>query len=62
MGMWAASFFIGQFASPLAVSLLRKLTGGLLSAVATFGAICLAAMVFSYVVNYFRDGKTQEAQ
>ena len=58
MGMWAASFFVGQFASPLAVSLLRKVTGGLLPAVAAFGAICLAAMMLSY----FSGGKTREAQ
>lgn len=58
MGLWAASFFVGQFASPLAVTFFRKLTGGLLPAVTTFGAICLVAMV----VSYFSGGKTQEAQ
>jgi MFS family permease len=43
MGLWAASFFIGQFASPLAVSVLRSVTGGLLPAVTASGGICLFA-------------------
>jgi MFS family permease len=45
MGFWAASFFIGQFLSPLCVSGVRELTGGLLAAVACFGAICLSAAI-----------------
>jgi MFS family permease len=47
MGIWAASFFIGQFASPLAVSILRGLTGGLLPAVTASGGICLLAALVS---------------
>ena len=43
MGLWAASFFIGQFASPLAVSFLRGMTGGLLPAVTASGGVCLVA-------------------
>ena len=43
MGLWAASFFIGQFASPLAVSILRGITGGLLPAITASGVICLVA-------------------
>ena len=49
MGFWAASFFIGQFISPLTVSILRKLTGGLLPTVALFGAISMVAMVVCFV-------------
>lgn len=43
MGVWAAAFFIGQFVSPLAVSVLRGVTGGLLHAVTATAAICLLA-------------------
>lgn len=51
MGLWAASFFIGQFVSPLAVSALRNVTGGLLPAVATFGVICLVMAVSSFLLS-----------
>jgi MFS family permease len=51
MGIWAASFFIGQFASPLAVSLLRGVTGGLLPAVTASGAICLLAAFISILLK-----------
>ena len=49
MGFWAASFFIGQFISPLTVSIFRNLSGGLLPAVTMFGAIGIVAMVISLV-------------
>jgi MFS family permease len=58
MGLWSASFFIGQFVSPLMVSGLRGLTGGLLPAVATFGGICLVATVISLLLRR----NTTEAQ
>lgn len=51
MGLWAASFFIGQFASPLAVSILRGLAGGLLPAVTVCGAICLFAAFVSLLLK-----------
>jgi MFS family permease len=51
MGLWSSSFFIGQFISPLMVSLLRNIAGGLLPAVATFGAICLAVAVISFLLS-----------
>jgi MFS family permease len=51
MGFWAASFFIGQFASPLAVSMLRGITGGLLPAVTASGGICLVAAVASVLLK-----------
>lgn len=57
MGIWAACFFVGQFVSPLVVSALRGLTGGLLPAVTTVGAICLVATVISLL-----SAKRQEGQ
>ena len=43
MGVWAAAFFVGQFVSPFAVSVLRGISGGLLHAVTASGGICLVA-------------------
>jgi MFS family permease len=51
MGIWAASFFIGQFVSPLAVSVLRGLTGGLLPAVTACGGICLVSAFVSVLLK-----------
>jgi MFS family permease len=51
MGLWSSSFFIGQFVSPLTVSLFRNITGGLLAAVATFGGICLAVAIISFLLS-----------
>jgi MFS family permease len=51
MGLWAAAFFVGQFASPLAVSVLRGVTSGLLPAVTACGAICLLAALTSLLLN-----------
>jgi MFS family permease len=54
MGLWSSSFFIGQFVSPLTVSLLRNITGGLLPAVATFGVICLVVAVICFLSSHTR--------
>jgi len=51
MGLWSTSFFIGQFISPLIVSLFRGVTGGLLPAVASFGGICLTVSVISFLLS-----------
>jgi len=42
MGWWCSAFFLGQFVSPLLVTLLRGWTGGLLPTFFTCGAVCLA--------------------
>jgi MFS family permease len=59
MGLWSTSFFIGQFVSPLVVSLLRSLTGGLLPAVATFGGICLVTAVISFLLSRHHTTESQ---
>ena len=41
MGFWTSGFFLGQFISPLLVSAMRRMTGGLLPAFIVFGIICL---------------------
>lgn len=60
MGLWAACLFVGQFISPLVISVFRTLSGGLLPAVTMFGAICIAAMVISLVSA--GHNKTQEVK
>ena len=42
MGWWCSAFFLGQFVSPLLVSLLRGWTGGLLPTFIACGVVCLA--------------------
>jgi len=42
MGLWTSAFFLGQFVSPIFVSLLRGWTGGLLHAFVASGVICIA--------------------
>jgi hypothetical protein len=57
MGLWSSSFFIGQFVSPLMVTLFRNITGGLLPAVATFGGICLVVAVICFLSSRTRKEK-----
>ncbi|WP_077035473.1 MFS transporter [Pelomonas sp. KK5] len=45
MGMWVSAFFLGQFVSPLLVTLLRGWTGGLLQTFVACGATCIAIAV-----------------
>jgi MFS family permease len=59
MGLWASSFFVGQFISPLAVSTFRGLLGGLLPAVTLFGVICLVAAGISLAIS--GRGRTNQA-
>ncbi|MGD8779643.1 MAG: MFS transporter [Ignavibacteria bacterium] len=41
MGFWSAGFFLGQFISPFAVSVVKNVTNNLLLAFVVFGIICL---------------------
>jgi len=42
MGWWASAFFLGQFASPLLVSLVNRWSGGLLNTFIFAGGFCIA--------------------
>jgi MFS family permease len=42
MGWWASAFFLGQFASPLFVSLVNHWSGGLLNTFIFAGGLCIA--------------------
>lgn len=45
MGFWTTSFFLGQFVSPLVLSGIRGLSGGLLNAYLVIGLVCLTITV-----------------
>lgn len=49
MGFWTSGLFLGQFISPLVVSLVRDMTGSLLSAFIVFGIICLGMAAYNYI-------------
>ncbi|MCC7462766.1 MAG: MFS transporter [Gammaproteobacteria bacterium] len=42
MGIWGGCFFVGQFLSPLAVSLVGLLTAGFMQTVVVVGSLCIA--------------------
>lgn len=44
MGFWTTSFFLGQFVSPLVLSLFRGVGGGLLNGYLLVGILCLIIM------------------
>jgi MFS family permease len=41
MGIWSASFFIGQFINPLVIGFINRFTGGIVGSVTVVGVICL---------------------
>ncbi len=45
MGLWTSAFFLGQFLSPVFVSLVKGLLGGLLPTFAACGLVCIAIAV-----------------
>lgn len=57
MGIWAACFFLGQFLSPPAVTLLGRLTPGFLPSVGTLGLFALACAIVALLLR----GRGREA-
>jgi len=49
MGIWNSSFYIGQFLSPMFVSLIAALAGGFMSAIFVIGLLCLVCAVAALV-------------
>ena len=45
MGLWTSAFFLGQFLSPVFVTMVRGWTGGLLQTFVACGAVCIAIAV-----------------
>ncbi len=55
MGWWASGFFLGQFMSPLFVSLVNGVSGGLLHTFMVAGALCVAIAVGNALVSRRAD-------
>lgn len=49
MGLWTSAFFLGQFLSPLFVTLVRGWTGGLLQTFVACGVVCIAIAIGNLV-------------
>ena len=55
MGVWTATFFFGQFSSPLLVSILREQTGSMQQAFLTMGVLSgIGAVVFFLILGRTR--------
>jgi MFS family permease len=57
MGIWQASFFVGQFASPLIITLLSNTIGGLSHAVLAYSGFMTVAFVLAIVTLIKGGGK-----
>ena len=51
MGFWSSAFFLGQFISPLVVTVMRNLTGSLLNAFVAFGILCLCLAILNLILS-----------
>lgn len=54
MGIWGASFFIGQFVNPLVIGFINGFTGGILGTVTTIGIICIVLAVAVWLPKYYK--------
>lgn len=57
MGIWTAAFSLGQFFSPIAVTLIAARVGGLLGAFAVLGYVCIAAGMLALLTGLTRMGR-----
>ena len=53
MGIWGASFFVGQFVNPLVIGLINRFSGGIASTVTAVGAIMLVIAVVLWLPKYY---------
>ena len=53
MGIWGASFFIGQFVNPLVISSIKHFAGSITAAVTIVGIICLVIAVAVWLPKYY---------
>jgi MFS family permease len=54
MGVWASSFFLGQFVSPILVNGAKHLAGSMRGAFVVMGALALAGCVVSVFASIRR--------
>jgi len=53
MGIWGASFFVGQFVNPLVIGFINSFTGGIIGTVTTIGVICIVLAVAVWLPKYY---------
>ena len=53
MGIWGASFFIGQFVNPLVISSIKHFAGSITATVTIVGIICLVIAVAVWLPKYY---------
>ena len=53
MGIWGASFFVGQFVNPLVIGWINRFSGGIASTVTAVGAIMLVIAVVLWLPKYY---------
>ncbi|UFH30029.1 MFS transporter [Pseudomonas sp. CIP-10] len=61
VGIWTASFFIGQFVSPFVVGKISNLLGGLLPAVVALGVVALGALIVTALMISVVRARTFQA-
>jgi MFS family permease len=59
MGIWGASFFIGQFVNPLIIGLINGLTGGILGTITAIGIICIVIAVAVWLPKFYAQKKSK---
>jgi MFS family permease len=59
MGIWGASFFIGQFVNPLVIGFINGFTGGIIGTVTVIGVICIVLAVAVWLPKYYAQKKTK---
>jgi len=61
MGIWNSSFYIGQFLSPMFVSLVAALAGGFMRSIFVIGILCLVCSVAAFFGLRGLDFRVEEA-
>ena len=61
MGIWGASFFIGQFVNPLVISSINHFTGGILETITVVGFLCLVIAFVVWLPKFYAQKKLQKA-
>jgi MFS family permease len=59
MGIWGASFFVGQFVNPLVISSINHFTGGITTTVTVVGIICLIIAGAVWFPKFYTREKLQ---
>jgi MFS family permease len=58
MGIWGASFFIGQFVNPLVISSINHFAGDITATVTIVGIVCLVIAAAVWLPKFYTQKKT----